>query len=58
MLTQVQDNPAMTALAESRDEVKALNEFLCHEGLWSEQQAERVIAETRPSKASTRSHPR
>jgi hypothetical protein len=42
------ENSAMDALAESRDEVKALGELLRREGLWSDEEMGRTIAETRP----------
>jgi len=47
LLQLVHENPARVALKESRDEVAALAEFLCREGFWSDEEAEKVIADTR-----------
>lgn len=53
MLAPRRDNPAVAALTESRDQIASLSEFLCREGLWSEREAQRVIAETKNSFAPT-----
>jgi hypothetical protein len=42
-----QDNPVTVALNESRNEIAALREFLYREGLWSAEEAEKIVAETR-----------
>lgn len=44
---QVQQNPVIATLSESRDEVISLSDFLFREGFWSDDEAKRMIAETR-----------
>jgi hypothetical protein len=42
-----EENPVAVALKESREEIAALSEFLCSEGFWSDEEAQKMIAETR-----------
>jgi hypothetical protein len=44
---QGKDNPVTAALKESRNEIAVLREFLYSQGFWSDQEAEKIIAETR-----------